>query len=63
MGVGRRARVALTLPWILKFSAKQGCFFSFEWEKQISPLMAHPWKKNLEKSLSGPPLEKCFGHP
>jgi len=38
MGVGRGA---LALPWILKFSAKKGCFLTFEWEKkQISLLLA-----------------------
>jgi len=34
MGVGRWG----TLPGIFKISAKKGCFLSFEWEKQISPL-------------------------
>jgi len=28
-GAGR----SLALPWILKFSAKKGCFPSFEWDK------------------------------
>jgi len=43
-------------PWILKFSAKNGYFLSFEWERQISLL----WTPGqiLEKSPSAPPLEK-----
>ena len=30
MGVGIGGR---TIPWILKFPAKKGCFIRFEWEK------------------------------
>jgi len=30
---------------------KKGCFFSFEWEKQISPLLVLPWK-NFGKNPS-----------
>jgi len=41
----------------LKISAKKSCFLSFEWKKQISSLLAPP-RKILEKSPSGPSLEK-----
>jgi len=41
--------------WILKFSAKRGCFLSFEWEKSyfttFGPL------ENFRKNPLVPPLE------
>jgi len=55
MGVGRRG-------WIVKISAKKGCFLSFEWEKQISPLLAPLWK-NFGKIPWWPTLEKTFRRP
>jgi len=30
--------------WILKFSAKKGCFFSFELEKTNFTTFGPPWK-------------------
>jgi len=42
-------------PWILKISAKKGCFLSFEWEKQISPLLAP-----IEKFWKNPLFLACF---
>ena len=53
MGVGNGGRGVRPL-WILKISAKKGCFLSFEWEKQISPLLAPCWK-NLGKIPWCPP--------
>jgi len=41
---------------------KIGCFLNFEWEKQISPLLA-PHGKIWEKSPSGTPLEKILPTP
>jgi len=41
---------------------KKGCFFNFEWEKQISPFLA-PSGKNLEKYPGGPHLEKILPTP
>jgi len=35
--------------------SKKGCFLSFEWEKQISPLLATLQKNHLKKYTSGPP--------
>jgi len=46
-------------PWILKFSAKKGCLFSFEWEKTNFTTFGPP----LEKSPSGPLLEKILPTP
>jgi len=40
MGVGRGAWP----PWILKFSVKEGCFFSFEREKANFTTFGVPWK-------------------
>jgi len=50
-------------PWILKISAKKGCFLSFEWEKQISPLLAPKekfWKNPLFLAcFSGKVVDPC----
>ena len=51
-------RGALT-PWILKFSAKKGCFLSFEREKSNFTTFGPPGKI-LEKSPSAPPWKKSF---
>jgi len=48
-------------PWILTILAKKGCFVSFEWEKQISPLLVALekfWKNPLV-----PPWKKSFRRP
>jgi len=58
---GRRKR-GLVLPWILKISAKKGCFLSFVWEKQISPLLALPCK-NFGKIPWWPAWKKSFRRP
>ena len=42
------------VPWILKISAKQGCFLNFEWEKTKFTTFGPPGKI-LEKSPSAPP--------
>jgi len=55
MGVGMGAWP----PWILKISANR--LFSRK-KKQISPLWRTPGK-NLEKSSSGPSLEKILQRP
>ena len=57
MGVGRGGRGALG-PWILKISAKKGCFRSFEWEKSNLTTFSPP-TKILYKSPSAP-LEKIL---
>jgi len=58
MGVGKGEEGAKVTPWILKILAKKRCFLDFEWENQISPLLAPLWK-NIEKPLSAPsPLGK-----
>ena len=58
---GRRKGVGKPWPsWILKISAKKGYFLSFEWEKQISLVLAlleKFWKKPL-----WPPWKKSFRH-
>jgi len=41
----------------LKFAARKGCFLRFECEKANLTTFA-PLEKFLEKSTSGPPLEK-----
>jgi len=41
---------------------KKGCFLSFEWGKQISPLLAPPGEI-LEKSPGAPPWKKSFRRP
>jgi len=46
MGVGKGARFTLDF----EICSKKGCFLSFEWKNQISPLLA-------------PPLEKCRKNP
>jgi len=43
MSVGRGA---LTPPWILKFSAKKGCFLSFEREKSNFTTFGPTWKNS-----------------
>jgi len=58
MGVWKDGRGS---PWILKILAKKDFFLSFEWEKQILPLLPFP-RKILEKSLSAP-LEKILPTP
>jgi len=45
--------------WILNISAKKGCFLSFEWKKQISPLLATP-RKTFGKIHQWPSLEKIL---
>ena len=60
MGVGSGAGV-LWPPGFENFS-KKGCFLSFEWEKQISPLLATP-RKILEKSPVVAPPEKILPMP
>jgi len=45
----------------LKFSAKKGCFLSFERENQISPLLA-PLEK-FRKTPLVPPQQKSFRRP
>jgi len=60
MGAGRRGQEAFP-PWILKISAKRGCFLSFEWEKityHFWPPLEKFWKNPLV-----PPLEKFFRRP
>jgi len=57
MGVGRRAVGGLGPPWILKISAKKYCFLSFEYEKQISPLLT-PLQKFCKNSLVTSPWKK-----
>jgi len=42
MGVGRGGARA---PWVLKISAKKGCFLSFEWEKTNFTTFAPPLEK------------------
>ena len=44
MGVGRRGRGAKAAPGFWNFQQKR-LFFSFEWEKEISPLLPPHWKK------------------
>jgi len=52
MGVGRWGRGH---PWILKISAKKGCFLSFEWEKTNFTTFSPPRKiLPLEKILPAP---------
>jgi len=63
MGVGRGAAVALALPWILKFSAKEGCFLSFEWEKSNFTTFGHPLEKFRKNPLLPSPLEKILPTP
>jgi len=46
----------------LKISAKKGYFINFKGKKQILPLLAPPGKF-LEKSPSGPRLEKILPTP
>jgi len=46
MGVGSGAGV-LWPPGFENFS-KKGCFLSFEWEKQISPILAQPRKNSSD---------------
>jgi len=53
MGIGRGGRRDLA-PWILTFSAKKGCFLSFEWEKTNFTTFTPP-RKILEKSPSDLP--------
>ena len=50
------------LPWILKISAKKGCFLSFEREKTNFTNFGSP-RKTLEKSSSTSPWEKSFRRP
>jgi len=45
---GRRKGEEHRPPLDFEIFSKQGCFPSFEWKNQISPLLAHPWK-NLGK--------------
>jgi len=48
MGVGREAGgPVFKSPRILKISAKNGCFFSFEWEKTNFLLLPPPLEKIL----------------
>jgi len=49
MGVGRGAVGAKAPPWILKFSAKKGCFISFEWEKTNFTTFGPTWKKSFRR--------------
>jgi len=49
-------------PLILKISAKQGCFRSFEWEKTNFTTFVPP-RKILEESIQGPPWKKSFRRP
>jgi len=53
MGVGKGAGEAKA-PLDFEIFSKKGCFLSFVWEKQISPLLT-PSGKFLEKSPSAPP--------
>ena len=48
--------------WILKFSAKKGCFLGFEGEKSKFTTFGSPWMK-FGKTLSTPPLEKILPTP
>jgi len=43
--------------WILKFSAKKGCFLGFEGEKSKFTTFGSPWMK-FGKTLSTPPPGK-----
>jgi len=61
MGVGRGSRGALAPSWILKISAKKGCFLSFEWDK-INFTTFSPPRKILEKSPNTP-WKKSFRRP
>jgi len=60
MGVGRGV---LATPWILKFSAKKSCIFSFEGKNQIPPLFAPPWKNSGKIPSGPPPLGKILPKP
>jgi len=51
------------LPWILKLFAKKVVFSISRGKKQISSLLAPPWKKCWENSLLPPPLEKILPTP
>jgi len=46
MGIGRGGGARNALDY--ESFSKKCCFFSFEWEKQISPLLA-PWKKSSRR--------------
>jgi len=49
-------------PWILKILTKKFIFLVLSGNQQISPLLASP-RKILEKSASGPSLEKILPTP
>jgi len=61
MGVGRGIRGSQA-PLDFEFFSSKSCFPSFEWENQISPLLAHPWK-NLGKIPKCTPLKKILPTP
>jgi len=47
-------------PWILKCSAKKGCFFSFEWEKtHFATFAMAPQEKILPTPMSVTLLRFC----
>jgi len=50
-------------PWILKISAKKGCFLNFEWEKKNFTTFVLPLKKFWKNPLVAPPWEKSFRRP
>jgi len=62
MGVGRGGSGGLDPHWILTFSAKKGCFSSFEWE-EINFTTFGPPRNILEKSPTATPWKKSFRRP
>jgi len=63
MGVGRKGAGGAWPPWILKISAKKGCFLNFEWEKKNFTTFVLPLKKFWKNPLVAPPWEKSFRRP
>jgi len=59
IGVGRGVG-GLGLPWILKFSAKEGCFLSFGGKIKFHHFWSPPGKIQ-EKSTSAPPGKNPSG--
>ena len=56
--MGLPARGVCRGPWPpldFEIVRKKGVFFNFEWKKQISQLLAPPWKKFWENPLLVPP--------
>jgi len=54
----RKGGKGVKAPWILKISAKKGCFLNFEWEKpnfttfglpRKNPLVPPSWKKSFRR--------------